>query len=149
MSTDATRPWSSSLLPIFSPSLPSVSLFLFPPPVVGICVWQGRGWILADVSWPFILMALSPGRRLTFSFPEYSQDRVVMGPMWADFTLTLQGIYDGNPELSFCTYIDTDVKEDPSVVWYNLTNSIISNLILMATTFIRLLTKYPLYSLDV
>ena len=70
-------------------------------------------------------------------------------PIWESFSLTLQGIDDGHPELIFWIYIDTDVKEDPSDVWYNLTNSIISIFILMATSFIRFLTKYPLYSLDV
>ena len=72
-----------------------------------------------------------------------------MGPIWDSLTLTLQGNYDGHPELIFWMNIDTDVKEYSSEVWYNMTNSIISIFIFMATSFIRLRTKYPLYSLDV
>ena len=61
-----------------------------------------------------------------------------MGPMWDVLTLIHRGLDHGQPDVFFCRYVDTDVKDDPSDVWYNLMNSIISIFILMATSFIRL-----------
>jgi len=46
----------------------------------------------------------------------------------------------GHTELFFWRYVDIDVKENPSNVWYTLKNIIISNFGLMATTLIRLLS---------
>ena len=56
-----------------------------------------------------------------------------MGPMWEDLTLTLWGLVDGT-----LSYVDTDVKDDPSDGWYNLTNSIIFIFSLMDTILIML-----------
>ena len=39
---------------------------------------------------------------------------------WEALTLTPKGLNDGNPELLFWKYVDTDVKDDPSEGWYNL-----------------------------
>ena len=61
-----------------------------------------------------------------------------MGPMGEDFTITPQGVNDGQPDFLFCRYVDTDVKDDPLDGWYNLTNSIISIFSLMTNTLIRL-----------
>ena len=62
----------------------------------------------------------------------------MMGPMWEALTLTPQGLDDRHPEMLFWRYVDTDVKDDPSDEWYNLTNSIISIFSLIITTLISL-----------
>ena len=41
-------------------------------------------------------------------------------------TLTSQVLEDGHTQLLFWSYADTYVKDDPSDVWYNWTESIIS-----------------------
>lgn len=64
----------------------------------------------------------------------------MMGPMWEALTLTPRGLDDGQSELLFCRYVDTYVNYDPSHWWYNLSNTIISNFSLMASTLIRLLS---------
>ena len=68
------------------------------------------------------------------------EERGFWGPMWEALTLTPWGLDDAHPELLFWRYIDTDVKDDPTDGWYNLTTSIISNFSLMATTRISLLS---------
>ena len=73
------------------------------------------------------------------------EERDLVGLMWEALTLTPQGLNNGKPELLFWSYVDTDVKDDPSEGWYNLTNSIISIFSLMTTTLIRLLSKIWLY----
>ena len=47
---------------------------------------------------------------------------------------------DGHTEQLFWRYVDTDVKDDPSDVWYNLMNSIISIFSPMSTILISLLS---------
>lgn len=64
----------------------------------------------------------------------------MMGPMWEALTLIPRGLDDGQSELLFCRYVDTYVNYDPSHWWYNLSNTIISNFSLMASTLIRLLS---------
>ena len=54
------------------------------------------------------------------------EERCLLAGMWEAPQLTLRGMDDGQFELLFCRYVDTDVKDDPSNGWYNLMNSIIS-----------------------
>ena len=56
-----------------------------------------------------------------------------MGPMWEALTLTQWGLEDGHPEILFWRDVDTDVKDDPSDGWHNLTDSILSIFSFMAT----------------
>ena len=65
--------------------------------------------------------------------------RCMWGGIWEYLNLTTQGLDDGHPELLFWRYVDTDVKEDLSCGLYNLMNSIISIISLLATTLISLL----------
>ena len=70
-----------------------------------------------------------------------------MGPKWEALTITSQLVYIGQPELMICRYVDTKLKEDPLDVLDNWMISILSSILLMATTLIRLLSKYPLLRL--
>ena len=56
---------------------------------------------------------------------------------------------DGQSELLFWRYVDIDVKDDPSQEFYDLISSIISIILLMATTLIRVPSKHPLFRLAV
>ena len=51
-----------------------------------------------------------------------------MGPLGEALTLTTQGLDSGHPGSLFLGYVDTDLKDDSSHVWYNMMNSIISTL---------------------
>ena len=62
----------------------------------------------------------------------------MMGPMWEALNLTAQGLDNGNTELQFWKYVDTDIKDDPSDGLYNFMNCVISIFSLMATTLISL-----------
>ena len=61
-------------------------------------------------------------------------------PIWEALTLTHRGLDDGHPELWFWRYADTDVKDDPTDVWYNFTNSVVSIFIPLDTPVIKLLS---------
>ena len=66
--------------------------------------------------------------------------RSIMGHLWEDLTLAEWVLDNGNPELFFYRYVDTNVKDDPSYLWYNLTDSIISIFNLSANSPISLLS---------
>ena len=70
-----------------------------------------------------------------------------MCPKWEALTVTPQWLYLGQPELMIWRYVDTKLKEDPLDVLDNWMISILSSILLMATTLIRLLSKYPLLRL--
>ena len=70
-----------------------------------------------------------------------------MGPKWEALTVTPQWLYLGQPELMIWRYVDTKLKDDPLDVLDNWMISILSNILLMATILIRLLSKYPLLRL--
>lgn len=46
--------------------------------------------------------------------------RGVLEPIWEALTLIRRGLDDGQPELLFWKYVYTDVKADPSDVWYSI-----------------------------
>lgn len=60
------------------------------------------------------------------------------GGMWEDLSLTTRGLNDGQPELIFWGYVDTDVQDDQSGGWYIITKNIFYKFNLMATTIISL-----------
>lgn len=62
-----------------------------------------------------------------------------MGHKWETLTLTKRGLENGHPELFFGRYLDSDVKDHPSRVWYNWTDSFTSVLKLRAKSLIGLL----------
>ena len=64
----------------------------------------------------------------------------MIGPMWDALTLTIRGFVDLFPEPWLWRYVDTDVKDDPSDGWNNLTKCIISIFRLMVTALISLLS---------
>ena len=70
-----------------------------------------------------------------------------MGPKGEALTITAQLLYIRQPELMFRRDVDTKLKEDPLDVLDNWMISILSSILLMATTLIRLLSKYPLLRL--
>ena len=70
-----------------------------------------------------------------------------MCPKWEALTVPPQLLYIGQPELMIWRYVDTKVKDDALDVLDNLMISILSSIILMATTLIRLSSKYPLFML--
>ena len=72
-----------------------------------------------------------------------------MGAMWETLTFKPQGLDYVHPELLFWRYVDNNVKYVPLDGWYNLITTIISIIMHMATTLIRLPSTYPLYKVDV
>ena len=64
-----------------------------------------------------------------------------MGPKWEALTVTPQLLYIRQPELMIWRYVDTKLKDDPLDVLDNWMISILSNILLMATILIRLLSK--------
>jgi len=76
------------------------------------------------------------------------EKRRVMSPKWEALTVTPQLLTLGQPELMIWRYVDTKLKDDPLDVLDTWMISILSSTLLMATTFIRLLSKYPLLRLD-
>ena len=70
-----------------------------------------------------------------------------MGPKWEALTVTPQLVYIGQPELMIWRYVDTKLKDDPLDLLDPWMISIPSSILLMATTLIRLLSKYPLLRL--
>ena len=72
-----------------------------------------------------------------------------MDPIWEALNLTPSRLYIGHPELLVWRYVDTNVKDDPLHGWYNLMNSINSNIILIASTLIKCLSKHPFFKIAV
>ena len=70
-----------------------------------------------------------------------------MGPKWKALTITSELLYIRQPELMIWRYVDTKLKDDPLDVLDNWMISILSNILLMATILIRLLSKYTLLRL--
>ena len=70
-------------------------------------------------------------------------------PILEDLTLTRRGLYKGNPELLIWRDVDTKVKDAPLDGLDNFMNGNISIILLMATMFIRLLSKHPFFRIAV
>ena len=64
-----------------------------------------------------------------------------MGPKWEALTVTPQLLYIRQPELMIWRYVDTKLKDDPLDVLDYWMISILSNILLMATILIGLLSK--------
>lgn len=62
----------------------------------------------------------------------------VLDPMWETLNPTILRLNDGQPDILFWRVVDTDAKDDPSGVLYNLMNSIISNYGFLATVHFSL-----------
>ena len=69
--------------------------------------------------------------------------------MWEAITLTPRWLHDGQTELLFWSYGDTDVNYDPSDVWYILTKNIISIFRLTAPLSAVPKDRIQIYSLTV
>ena len=63
------------------------------------------------------------------------------GPKWEALTVSPHLLCIGQPELMIWSYVDTKLKDDPLDVLDNWMISILSNILLMATILIGLLSK--------
>ena len=87
---------------------------------------------------PLVAMAITLYPLSHGTIQHLCKKKCVRGPMWEFLTLIHWRFEDGHPELLFWSYVESDVKDDPSEGWYILMNSIFSIFSLIATTLIRL-----------
>ena len=82
-----------------------------------------REWVSPEgVVFPSLSMVKAnsfPGHDImpieTFDTDSLCDEREVMDPMWESLTLKFRVFDNGHPEIWFWSYVDIDVKDDPSV----------------------------------